>query len=112
MKPVLDGTLTTFEPTVPGTKRWNDWIQKRLANSVWTQCQSWYRVGAEGKIFSTFPGAMALYWWMARSPRWDDYIVQGPGKGAWERKKKVKTAVRVAECLALSAAATLWHLTL
>ncbi|KAI0314700.1 FAD/NAD-P-binding domain-containing protein [Amylostereum chailletii] len=61
-KPVLDGALAAFEPTAAATDRYNAWLQRRLSNSVWTQCQSWYRVGTEGKIFSTFPGAMALFW--------------------------------------------------
>ena len=35
-------------------------IQKRLANSVWTRCQSWYRT-ASGRVVTNWPGKAVEY---------------------------------------------------
>ncbi|KAI0311991.1 FAD/NAD-P-binding domain-containing protein [Amylostereum chailletii] len=98
MKPIVDGTLTTFEPTSAATDEYNNWLQRRLVNSVYTQCHSWYRAGSDGsgKIFSKFPGPLTLFWWFVRSPRWQDYTVDGPGRASWQRKGKIIAVVRTA----------------
>jgi cation diffusion facilitator CzcD-associated flavoprotein CzcO len=36
-------------------------MQARLADSVWTQCQSWYRKGGDGKVVGNWPGQMLEY---------------------------------------------------
>ena len=61
-------------------------LQERLENSVWSQCASWYRAGARGRIFGTFPGPVVLLWWWLRKPRWDDYEVKGPDAEQWRRR--------------------------
>ncbi|KAI0065159.1 FAD/NAD-P-binding domain-containing protein, partial [Artomyces pyxidatus] len=85
--PVLSGALASFEPTLPATETYNAWLQRRLTDSVWMTCTSWYRRGQEGKIFSTFPGPLALYWWFLRAPQWADYVVKGDGSRAWGRRR-------------------------
>ena len=80
------GVLTSVVPTDVATDRYNDMLQARLGNSVWTQCASWYRAGAQGRIFSTFPGPLVLLWWWLRNPRWDDFEVKGPGAEQWRRR--------------------------
>ena len=94
MKPILSGSLSTFEVTQDASDKFNKWLQRRLDTSVWTHCTSWYRVGHAGRIFSNWPGPMVLFWWMLRSPRWSDYATSGPGKDAWERKRKLNAALR------------------
>jgi hypothetical protein len=103
LAPVRSGALTSVVPTEAATDKYNDMLQARLDNSVWTQCASWYRVGARGRIFSTFPGPLVLLWWWLRKPRWDDFEIQGPGAEQWRRshgsrarKAWVATAVLVA----------------
>ncbi|KAI0052204.1 FAD/NAD-P-binding domain-containing protein [Auriscalpium vulgare] len=93
MKPVLSGDLASFEPTAAASDAYNSHLQRRLDASVWTQCASWYRVGAQGRIFSVFPGPVALFWWWLRAPRWGDYTLTGKGKAAWERRRKVKSVL-------------------
>jgi hypothetical protein len=100
---VRSGALTSVVPTDAATDKYNDMLQARLDNSVWTQCASWYRAGARGRIFSTFPGPLVLLWWWLRKPRWDDFEIQGPGAEQWRRshgsrarKAWVATAVLVA----------------
>jgi cation diffusion facilitator CzcD-associated flavoprotein CzcO len=36
-------------------------IQERLTESVWTQCQSWYRKDGDGNVVSNWPGFMLEY---------------------------------------------------
>jgi hypothetical protein len=83
---VREGALTSVVPTDAATDKYNDMLQERLGNSVWTQCASWYRAGAQGRIFSTFPGPLVLLWWWLRRPRWDDFEVEGPGVEQWRRR--------------------------
>ena len=85
LTPLRSGTLTSVVPTDAATDKYNDMLQARLENSVWTQCASWYRTGAKGRIFSTFPGPLLQLWWWLRKPRWDDFEVQGPGAEQWRR---------------------------
>lgn len=47
-------------------------LQARLADSVWTQCQSWYR-DANGRITALFPGRSADYVAAVQVPRVADY---------------------------------------
>jgi hypothetical protein len=56
LAPVRSGALTSVVPTEAATDKYNDMLDERLENSVWTQCASWYRAGARGRIFSTFSG--------------------------------------------------------
>jgi hypothetical protein len=86
LAPVRSGALTSVVPTDAATDKYNDMLQERLENSVWTQCASWYRAGARGRIFSTFPGPLVLLWWWLRKPRWDDYEIKGPGAEQWRRR--------------------------
>ncbi|KAI0260380.1 FAD/NAD-binding domain-containing protein [Gloeopeniophorella convolvens] len=85
LDPLRSGALTSVAPTVAATEKYNDMLQARLENSVWTQCASWYRVGSRGRIFSTFPGPLVLLRWWLRKVRWEDYEVAGPGAEAWRR---------------------------
>ncbi|KAJ7932822.1 hypothetical protein B0H13DRAFT_2247188 [Mycena leptocephala] len=78
VKPILDGLVSTFDVTTHATDTYNDLIQRRLARSVFVECQSWYRTDGDGKVSSAFPGPMLLYGWWVRRPRWADYN--------WERK--------------------------
>ncbi|KAI0300612.1 FAD/NAD-P-binding domain-containing protein [Multifurca ochricompacta] len=86
LAPIRSGLLTSIAPTDVATEQYNDMLQERLENSVWTQCASWYRVGSRGRIFSTFPGPLALLWWWLRNFRWEDHEVRGPGARQWRRR--------------------------
>lgn len=94
MKPIIFDGVASFEPTAPATDAYNDYIQSRISNSVWTQCTSWYRSGTEGKIYSTFPGPLAEFWLWCRTPKWGDYRFEGEGTKRWERRRKMSTVAR------------------
>ncbi|XP_006457965.1 hypothetical protein AGABI2DRAFT_64702 [Agaricus bisporus var. bisporus H97] len=92
IKPVLDGKAKSFAITSSATDEYNDWLQKRLRTSVWTDCMSYYRKDRElGKIIATFPGPVALFWWLSRRPEWGRY--KGEGAEAWELERR-ETGVR------------------
>lgn len=87
LEPLRAGLLETVAPTDEATDRYNDMLQERLQDTVWSQCASWYRVGGQGRINSTFPGPLVLLWWWLRRIRWDDYEIDGPGVDEWRRRQ-------------------------
>lgn len=53
---------------------------------------SYYRKDRKlGKIIATFPGPVALFWWLSRRPEWGRY--KGEGAEAWELERR-ETGVR------------------
>ena len=86
LKPVRAGVLNSVAPTDAATDRYNDMLQKRLDDSVWSQCASWYRTSSRGRIFSTFPGPLVELWWWLRTLRWEDHEIEGPGAEKWRRR--------------------------
>jgi hypothetical protein len=86
---VIEGKAKSFEVTAEATDKYNDWLQKRLSTSVWTDCVSYYRTGGlNSKVIATFPGPVALFWWFCRQPQWDAF--RGIGSDSWERERTVK----------------------
>ncbi|KIL65745.1 hypothetical protein M378DRAFT_125196 [Amanita muscaria Koide BX008] len=87
IKPVLDGKASSFDVTSDATNEYNAKIQKRLSNSVFMQCTSWYRSGNDGKVSNIFPGSGMLMWWWLRKPVWDHYQVSTDGK-RWKEERE------------------------
>ena len=74
IKPILTGAVRSFVVREEASQKYNSWVQKRQAVTVWNFCNSYYRrESANGKIFATFPGPVSLFWWLARRPRFSDY---------------------------------------
>ncbi|KAF8273965.1 FAD/NAD-P-binding domain-containing protein [Lactarius quietus] len=88
LAPVRAGILTSVSPKDSATDKYNDMLQDRLEDTVWSQCASWYRVGARGRIFSTFPGPLFQLWLWLRKPRWEDFEIEGPGAKEWRRRHR------------------------
>ena len=86
------GILKSVAPTDAATDRYNDMLQERLEDTVWSQCVSWYRVGGRGRIASTFPGPLVLFWWWLRKLRWEDYEIDGPGVKEWRRRHALRSS--------------------
>jgi len=63
LEPLRAGVLNSVALTDVATDRYNDMLQERLEDSVWSQWPSWYRTGSRGRIFSTFPGPLVELWW-------------------------------------------------
>jgi len=91
IKPIFDGKANSFEVTEDATNKYNTWLQGRLSRSVWTDCNSYYQSGGQKqtKIIATFPGPVSLFWWLARSVRWDDFA--GVEAEAWEKQRRWNT---------------------
>ncbi|EGN93331.1 hypothetical protein SERLA73DRAFT_64246, partial [Serpula lacrymans var. lacrymans S7.3] len=96
IKPIIKGKMKTLEVKAEATDEYNNWIQKRMQNTVFTECFSYYRGdGRDGpKNIATFPGTMVLFWWIARKPRWEHFKVEGENggvEGRWSRQKRMGT---------------------
>ncbi|MCP2295708.1 Predicted flavoprotein CzcO associated with the cation diffusion facilitator CzcD [Nocardia amikacinitolerans] len=53
-------------------QQWDDWLQRRLKDTPWNFCSSWYR-NAAGRITNNWPGATVLYRWKTRTFDPSDY---------------------------------------
>src|SRR6266849_2995036 len=92
IKPILTGVVRSFAVCEDASSKYNSWLQKRLAGTVWNYCNSYYRrESAKGKIFATFPGPVSLFWWLARRPRYSDYEIVG-GEG-WQRGERQREGI-------------------
>jgi hypothetical protein len=89
MRPVIEGKARSFEVRADVSHAFNDDVQRRLGETTWSSCQSYYRAGINntGKIIATFPGPVARLWYLTRKVRWEDYIGVGAEKWEAERKK-------------------------
>jgi hypothetical protein len=107
LAPVRAGVLTSVSPKDSATDKYNDMLQDRLEDTVWSQCASWYRVGARGRIFSTFPGPLFQLWVWLRKPRWEDFEVEGPGAKEWRRRHGSSRLAQLAAVALVGALGTL-----
>jgi hypothetical protein len=105
IKPVLDGSVSSFEVTAKATDAYNEKLQARLACSVFMHCNSWYRVGGEGKIVAAFPWPITLFWWWSRRPILDHY--KTVGAEPWSRSRCSMGTAQMLGVFLLSAA-VLW----
>ncbi|MGO4202498.1 flavin-containing monooxygenase [Rhodococcus sp. TAF43] len=58
-------------------RRFDDRIQRKLADSVWSLCSSWYRT-ASGKITTNWPGTVTAYRRRTRRPDRRDFRITAP----------------------------------
>ncbi|KAI0260368.1 FAD/NAD-P-binding domain-containing protein [Gloeopeniophorella convolvens] len=104
--PLRKGLLKSIAPTDQVTDKYNKKLQAKLENYVWTQCASWYRVGANGRIATNFPGPLVQFAWWLRKPRWSDYTVAGPRVAEWESVRRTRARVAAVRtiCILVTAA--------
>ncbi|KAG2157280.1 hypothetical protein DEU56DRAFT_921555 [Suillus clintonianus] len=90
MKPIINGKAKSLEVSQKATTYYNTWIQKRMEQTIFLSCLSYYRGdNRKGpKNVSTFPGMVSFYWWIMRKPRWDDFKVVG-GEEWFNQGRKV-----------------------
>ena len=101
---MIEGKAKSFEVTTEATDKYNEWLQKRLSTSVWTDCASYYQTGgANTKLIATFPGPVALFWWFCRDAQWDKF--RGVGSESWERERKGKKWTRLSIMFGLAVVA-------
>ncbi|KAH7929753.1 FAD/NAD(P)-binding domain-containing protein [Leucogyrophana mollusca] len=89
IRPILEGKTKSLEVTVEATNKYNAWIQKRMRNTVFLDCFSYYRGdGRDGvRNIATFPGMMSLFWWITRNPHWDDFRAVGGERWTQQRRR-------------------------
>jgi cation diffusion facilitator CzcD-associated flavoprotein CzcO len=56
-------------------------VQCRLRDSVWTACESWYRLGGTGRVTNNWPGHMVEYVRATRRAHPEDYMLLAPAHG-------------------------------
>lgn len=87
MKPVLDGVVISYEVKPEASDRYNADLQKRISQTTWTECRSYYQAGANGKNIVSFPGSAWRLWSLLKKVDFENYIcVAGD---ALEDKKRV-----------------------
>jgi len=91
IKPVIEGKAKSFEVRREVSEGYNTDLQKRLSETVWTSCKSYYRQGNngtsnDGKIVATFPGSLFRQWRITRYVDWNAFV--GVDAEAWERERK------------------------
>ncbi|TCD67926.1 hypothetical protein EIP91_011790 [Steccherinum ochraceum] len=105
LQPVLAQQVSSFEVTHDATNAWNESVQRKLADSVWSACSSWYRVGQTGKNTSIWPGSLTHQWLHLRRPAWSDY--RAVEAAEWERRRLWRRVLEIMLILVI-AVALLW----
>jgi len=77
----LRGTGGALEVREQAAERFDAEIQRRLSDSVWVSCRSWYR-DADGRISTNWPGSMAEYRRRTRAPAPADFRALAPRTAA------------------------------
>ncbi|MFB7721378.1 flavin-containing monooxygenase [Nocardia sp. NPDC056100] len=72
------GRFLAAKPEVE--QSWDDWLQRRLKDTPWNFCSSWYR-NASGRITNNWPGATVLFRWKTSTFKPSDYDEErAPGR--------------------------------
>ncbi len=71
-----DGRALDVRPDVQ--RRYADDVQRRLRDTVWTGCDSWYRQDGDGRIVNNWPGFVTEYVRETRAVDVGDYAVLRP----------------------------------
>lgn len=80
-----------------------------MGDSVWVDCESWYRRDKTGKNVAIFPGPVTLFWWKLRKPCWDHLICVGAEKWTRERRQGAVLKWAMASLLLAASVATLFR---
>jgi cation diffusion facilitator CzcD-associated flavoprotein CzcO len=68
-----DKGLKSIEVDSKAQGQFNDWVQKRIASTVWmTGCQSWY-LDESGRNSTIWPGYVFQYQWRTRRPNFNHF---------------------------------------
>ena len=105
IRPIIKGEVKSFEIKEEFANDYNIWIQDALSKTVWMDCNSYYR--RNGKNVATFPGPVALQWWIAKMNRWDNWIAVGSENWTSSRKTIQKKAAWAVVALLIAAVGTL-----
>ncbi|KAH6918372.1 monooxygenase [Coprinopsis sp. MPI-PUGE-AT-0042] len=118
IKPILEGKVQTIEVTEEATESYNEWLQKRLTSTVYTDCDSYYFEHVEkadgkkvkGKNTATFPGPATLFYWLNRRPQWERFRISG-AKPGWRPPgaRTVQLALLAASVLLAALLPTFLH---
>ena len=69
---LVDGEVRTVEVRPEAHDRYDEELQRRLGDSVWARCQSWYQ--DHGRITTNWPGRVAEYQRRLADVQWRDLV--------------------------------------
>ena len=87
--PLLAGKVSSIVVKQQANERYNESLQRKLKNTVFTECGSHYHTGgkANGKIMAAWPGPVGSFWWITRYVNWSDYELRGAAIWIKERQQ-------------------------
>ncbi|KZO92607.1 FAD/NAD-binding domain-containing protein [Calocera viscosa TUFC12733] len=88
IKHMLQLKASSVEPKPEAEKRFNEWVQKELLDTVWgtEKTDSWYRM-PNGKMHTLWPKSALSFYWTMMFPKWADMDFVGA------RKPNSKTSI-------------------
>ncbi|KAI0791718.1 hypothetical protein C8Q75DRAFT_805325 [Abortiporus biennis] len=93
IQPIVDGEVSSFEPTEEATEAHNKIIQSKLEKSIWAAgCASWYHRADSTKIHTNYPGSHTSFMWAMRKPIFKDFKIVNGDK--WFRRRKSSRTIR------------------
>jgi 4-hydroxyacetophenone monooxygenase len=71
-----DNEAATIEPTLEAFEAWNDKVDARMQQMIWThpKANSYYN-NSKGRVFLSFPWRLVDYWTWTRSPERDAFVI-------------------------------------
>jgi cation diffusion facilitator CzcD-associated flavoprotein CzcO len=82
--------VRTFEVREAAQQRFNDALQTKLENGIWSTggCTSWY-LDSQGRNRTIWPGFTVSYWWQTRTVDTGAYVWGVPGRRPAQEKAAV-----------------------
>ncbi|KAF9533908.1 hypothetical protein CPB83DRAFT_889697 [Crepidotus variabilis] len=106
LKPLINGTVSSFEVKKEVNEAYNGRLQEKLSRSV-HMGRSWYRTNGTGRNFAIWPGSGFAYWRRLRVLRWEDYVFRSPSgaivklnRASWWLGLTLAACIGTAACLA------------
>ncbi|GJJ12715.1 hypothetical protein Clacol_006959 [Clathrus columnatus] len=89
IKPILEGSVKSYEIKAEVADRYNVDLQKRISQMTWTECHNHYQAGENGKNTVTFPGSAFRFWRLLRKADYHNYICIVGNDGVESRKNRI-----------------------
>ena len=82
MKEVPGPEIPTFEVKAEALVNERNWIDAKMENLVFVQCDSWYRDSKTGRVTGVYPDWQWKFMLRCWFPVWSDFVFTGSTSGA------------------------------
>lgn len=103
IQPIIQRKVKSVEVTAAAYKDWNDWIDKRIAKSIFLDCHSYFRHNGTGKVDVIYPGSTLRLIWQTRSPQWNHFRVTGSSDWVRTQQRNLRVPAILGVIVALLA---------